>query len=84
MVAIHKIKTTLILNKPTYIRICTLKLRKIPMYEFHYDHIKNKYGNKWRLFFTDTDSLMYQFETENVYDNFSQNKEMFEFCKYST
>ena len=54
------------------------------MYEFHYDHIKNKYGNKWRLFFTDTDSLMYQFETENVYDNFSQNKEMFEFCKYST
>ena len=21
-------------------------MRKVPMYEFHYDYIKNKYGNK--------------------------------------
>ena len=30
------------------------------MYEFHYDYIKNKFGNKSRLFFTDTHSLMFE------------------------
>ena len=37
----------------------------------HYDYIKNKYGKNSRLFFTDTDSLMYKIKTEDVYENFS-------------
>ena len=53
------------------------------MHEFHYDYIKVKYSNKSRLLFTDTDSLVYEIETENVYDNFNKNKEMFEFSNYS-
>ena len=27
------------------------ELSKVPMYEFHYVHIKSKYGNKSRLLF---------------------------------
>ena len=54
------------------------------MYEFHYDYIKNKYDNKSRLLFPDTDSLMYQIKTEDVYKDFSSNKEMFDFSNYST
>ena len=34
------------------------------MHEFYFDYIKNKYGNKLRLLFTDTDSLKYETETE--------------------
>ena len=83
MLAIHKIKTTLIFNKPAYVGMCILELSKVPMYEFHYDYIKNKYGNKSRLLFTDTDSLAYKIETENVYDDFSKNKEMFDFSNFS-
>ena len=44
------------------------------MYEFHYDYIKNKYGNNSRLLFTDTDSLMYEIKTEDVYKDFSKDK----------
>ena len=54
------------------------------MYEFHYDYIKDKYGNNSRLLFTDTDSLMYEITTEDVYEHFSKDKEMFDFSNYST
>ena len=53
-------------------------------YEFHYDYIKNKYGSNSRLLFTDTDSLMYEIKTEDVYKNFSNDKEMFDSSNYST
>ena len=53
------------------------------MYEFHYDYIKNKYGNNSRLLFTDTDSLMYEIKTEDVYEDFSNDKEMFDSSNYS-
>ena len=56
-----------------------LELCKILMYEVHYGYIKNKYGNKLKLLFTDTDSLMYEIKAENVYEDFSSDKEMFEF-----
>ena len=32
------------------------------------DYIKNKYGNKLRLLFTDTESLVYKIKTENVFE----------------
>ena len=83
LVVIHKIKTTLTLKKPANIRICVLELSKVPMYEFHFDYIKNKYGSKSRLSFTDTDSFMYEIQIENVYGDFSKNKEMFDFSNYS-
>ena len=44
------------------------------MYEFHYDDTKNKYGNKSRLLFVDTDSLMYKIKTEDVYEDFGNDK----------
>ena len=64
--------------------MCFLELSKVIMYEFHYDYIKNKYDNKSKLLFTDTDSLMYEIKTRDVYDDFSSSKEMFDFTNYST
>ena len=56
LVAIPKSKVTLTLNKPANIPMWVLNLSKVLMYKFHYDYIKNKYGNDSRLF-TDTDSF---------------------------
>ena len=61
-----------------------LELSKVLMHEFHYDYIKNKYGNNSRLLFSDTDSLMYEIKTEDVYEYFSKDKEMIDFINYST
>ena len=54
-VAIRKSKVTLTLKKPAYVGMCILDLSKVLMYKFDHDYIKNKYGNNWRLLFTDTD-----------------------------
>ena len=82
--AIHKNKATLTSNKPAYVRICILDLSKVLMHEFHYDYIKNKYGNSSRLLFTDTDILMYEIKNEDIYEDFRRDKEMFDFSNYST
>ena len=52
------------------------------MYEFHYDYIKNKYGSNSRLLFTNSDSLIYEIKTEDVYKDFSNDRKMFNFSSY--
>ena len=54
------------------------------MYKFYYDYIKNKYDKKLEWLFTDTDSLMYEIKTKDVYKDFSSDKEMLDFSNYST
>ena len=76
LVAVSKSKVAIKLNKLAYIGMCSLKLSKILMNEFHYDYIKNKYENKSKLLFTDTDSLIYEIKTEGVYEDFSSDKEI--------
>ena len=62
LVAVHKIKETLTLNRPAYVGMCILDLSKTLMYDFHYNYIKNKYGDRAKLLFTETDSLTYEIE----------------------
>ena len=54
------------------------------LYKFHYDYIKNKYSNNSELLFADTDSLMYQIKTEDVYKDFSSDKKVCDFSNHST
>ena len=64
--------------------MCILDKSKLLMYEFHYDYIKNKYDSKSNLLYIDTDKLMYEIRTEDVYEDFSSDKEMFDFSNSST
>ena len=63
LVAVHKIKETLKLDRPAHVGMCILDLSKTLMYDFHYNYIKKRYNNKAKLLFTDTDSLCYEIET---------------------
>ena len=72
----NKSKLALKFNKPAYTGMCILELS--------YDCIKNKYNNKLKLLFTVTDSLMYKINTDDVFEGFSSDKEMFNFSNYST
>ena len=84
LVVIRKMKIILILNKPAYTGMCVLDLSKVLMYELHYDYIKNRYGSSSGFLFIDTDSLMYEIKSEDVYEYFSSDKEIFDFSNYWT
>ena len=71
LVAIHMKKTKLVFYKPVYLGMCILDLSKTLMYDFHYNYIKQKYEDKAKLFLTDTDSTMYEIQTEDFYKDIS-------------
>ena len=93
LVAVHKIKEALTLNRPTYVGMCFHDLSKTLINDFHDNYIKKKYGDKAKLLFTDTDSLAkllftdtdsltYEIETEDVYQDFRNGKDKFDNSDY--
>ena len=80
LVPIYKIKPVLTLNKPIYVGFSILDLSIVLIYEFHYKYIKSKFDPK--LLFTDTDSLVYEFKTEDVYEDFYADKDLLDFSDY--
>ena len=79
-VAIHITKPVLIFNKPVYAGFSIIDLSKLLMYGFHYKYIINKFDSK--LLFTDADSIVYEIETEHVYEDFCKDKNLFDFTGY--
>ena len=65
-------KIKVVMNKPVYLGQAILDLSKIVMYEFHYDYMVPKYGKKLDLCYMDTDSLIYNIETEDFYKDIAE------------
>ena len=83
LISVHMKKTSLKMDKPVYLGACILDLAKIVMYDFHYNYIKPKYGDKAKQLYMDTDSLMYLIETEDFYKDISGDvKDKFDTSNY--
>ena len=77
-------KIKVVMNKPVYLGQAILDLSKIVMYEFHYDYMKQKYPEGLTLCYMDTDSLIYDIETEYFYKNIAEDvKDRFDTSGYN-
>ena len=54
------------------------------MYDFWYNVIKAKYGEKAQLLYIDTDSLMMLIEMSDTYADLWANKHLYDFSDYPT
>ena len=67
LMAIEMRKTKVTMNKPVYLGQAVLDISKTLMYEFYYDYLKPKYGDKVKLCYIDTDSFIIHIQTEDFY-----------------
>ena len=59
-----------------------LETSKLHMYQFWYDHLKQKYDYKIRLIYTDTDSFVIEVETDDVYKDMLEDSHLYDFSDY--
>ena len=75
VLAIEMKKTQVTRNKPAYLRLAILDIRKIAMYDFWCDYIKPKYGEKAKLCYMDTDTFSFHIKTEDIYKDIAEDVE---------
>ena len=76
LLAIEMKKRTVIkANKPIYLGLAILSLSKIRMYEYWYDDMKPKYGDRIRLCYMDMDSFIMHIKTEDFYKDIADDVE---------
>ena len=68
-------KTEVKMNKPIYLGQAILDLSKTLMYEFWYDYIKPRYGDKARLCYMDTDSFVMNIKSDDFYKDIASDVE---------
>lgn len=83
LTAVHKKVMTVHLNKPIAVGAVVLELSKLHMLQYHYEEILPTYGaDKVKLILTDTDSLVYQIETEDLYADMRKKSHLYDFSNY--
>ncbi|KYN20067.1 hypothetical protein ALC57_07573 [Trachymyrmex cornetzi] len=68
LIAVELRKLEVKFNKPIYVGMCILDISKVCLYEFHYDYMLPLFRDKCKIMYTDTDSLIYRIECENIYE----------------
>ena len=84
IVGVEHAKKKIKLNKPMSVGVSVLDLSKLHMYSFYYEVLKPRYGDKVELLYTDTDSLIVNIKTDDVYADMREPtmKQHFDFSDY--
>ena len=71
------------MNKPVYLGLSILEISKIVKYEFWYDYMRPKYGEKVKLCYMDADNFIVYIKKENTYlDNVKDVETRFDTSNY--
>ena len=62
------------MNKLVYLGLSLIELSKT-IYEFCYDYVKPKHGEKAKLFYMDTDSFIAYIKTDDTYKDIAEDIE---------
>ena len=60
-------KTQMLLNKTLYLGLSKLEISEIVTYQFWYDYVKPKYGEKPKIYYMGTDSCIIYIKLEDTY-----------------
>ena len=82
LAALHMNKSHLYLNRPVYVGMSILDLSKHLMYDFYYNTLKKQYGDRCEVLYTDTDSLLLEIQTEDVYQDMLENIYLYDTSDY--
>ena len=75
LTAIEMKNTNIKMIKRIYLGMSILDISKTLMYEFWYDYIKPKYGDRAKLCYTDIDSFVIYIVTEDFYEDIGNDVE---------
>ena len=80
--AIELKKVEVLFNKPIYVDLTVLHVSKLLIYDFHNDYMLKKYGNKCKLLYTDTGSLIYEVKCDAIYSDMKTDIHKFDTSDY--
>ena len=81
LAAVQMRRTEIKFNQPIYIGVAILDISKTLMYDFYY-RLKERYGDRIKLLYTDTDSLIISAQTTDFYDDMREMIDEFDTSDY--
>lgn len=84
LVATESKYSNICIRKPMYLGMTVLDLAKLRMYEFYYCVLKKFYSKpkQLQMVYTDTDSLILEIRTDDVYEDLASMSQHFDFYNY--
>ena len=84
LIAVELRKLEVKFDKPIYVGMCILDISKVCLYEFHHEYMLPLFRDKCKIMYTDTDSLIYRVECEDVYETMKRDIARFDTSDYPT